>query len=90
MYTVLVYLIITSFSHALPKIIFMVAFGVEDLTTTDKDILSGVILLLFAYGPASASFTYCFSFMFSSPAYCSILNIVFAFLIGESSTPRLG
>lgn len=61
----------------------MFAFDVEELTTSKNDVLSGVIVLLIGYGPAAASFTYCTSFLFSSPAFCSVFNIVFGFLIGE-------
>jgi hypothetical protein len=60
----------------------MFAFGVEELTTTANDVVGGVIFLLFAFGPAAASFTYCTTFVFSSPAYCNVLNIIFGFLIG--------
>jgi len=60
----------------------MFAFDIEDLTTTRYGVVGGVIVLLLAFGPAAASFTYCTSFLFSSPAYCNALNIVFGFLIG--------
>lgn len=62
----------------------MFAFDIDDLTTTKHGVVGGVIALLFAFGPAAASFTYCTSFMFSSPAYCNVLNIVLGFLIGSS------
>lgn len=61
----------------------MFAFGVDDLTTTSNDVVGGVIVLLFAFGPAAASFAYCTSFLFSSPAYYNVLNIIFGFLIGK-------
>lgn len=62
----------------------MFAFGVEELTTTENDVVGGVIVLLVAFGPAATSFTYCTSFLFSSPAYCNVLNIIIGFLIGVS------
>lgn len=67
-------------------VILMFAFGIDDLTTTTNDVVSGVIMLLVLYGPAAASFTYCSTFMFSSPAYCNIMNIIFGFLIGFGGT----
>ena len=60
----------------------MFGFGIEDLTTTSNDVVGGVIVLLFLFGPAAAAFTYCTSFMFTSPAYCNVLNIIFGFLVG--------
>lgn len=64
------------------QIILLFAFGIDDLTTTKHSVVEGVLVLLFLYGPAAAAFTYCTSFLFSSPAYCNVLNIVFGFLIG--------
>ena len=63
----------------------MFAFGVDQLTTTTNDVVGGVIVLLFAFGPAAAAFTYCTTFLFSSPAYCNVLNIIFGFLVGAST-----
>ena len=60
----------------------MFGFGIEDLTTTSNDVVGGVIVLLFLFGPAAAAFTYCTTFMFTSPAYCNVLNIIFGFLVG--------
>lgn len=67
-------------------VILMFAFDIDDLTTTKHGVVGGVITLLFAFGPAAASFTYCTSFMFSSPAYCNVLNIVVGFLLGFGGT----
>jgi len=67
-------------------IIFMFGFDIEVLTTTEYDVVSGVIAILLAFGPAAASFTYCTTFMFNSPAYCNVLNIVFNFLIAFGGT----
>ena len=64
----------------------MFAFGVDELTTTTNDVVGGVIVLLFVFGPAATAFTYCTTFIFSSPAYCNSLNIIFGFLIGASRT----
>lgn len=71
--------------NPMPQIILMFAFDIDDLTTTRHGVVGGVITLLFAFGPAAASFTYCTSFLFSSPAYCNVLNIVVGFLMGALS-----
>ena len=63
-------------------VVLMFAFDIEALTTTKHGIVGGVIALLFFYGPAAASFTYCTTFMFSSPAYCNVFNIVVGVLTG--------
>jgi ABC-2 family transporter protein len=53
-------------------VMLMYAFDVEALTTSDRGINSGVICLLILFGPAAASFTYCLTFMFSSPSLCNM------------------
>jgi hypothetical protein len=63
-------------------VILMFAFDVETFTTTDDGVLGGVIVLLVLFGPAAAGFTYCVSFMFSSPSMCNLFVIVFNFIIG--------
>jgi hypothetical protein len=60
----------------------MFAFDVEVLTTTSQDVVSGVIVVLFLFGPASAGMTYCMSFAFTSAAYCNMVVIISGFLIG--------
>jgi ATP-binding cassette, subfamily A (ABC1), member 3 len=60
----------------------MFAFQVEILTTTNRDVFSGVVATLFLYGPASAGFTYCLSFAFQSASLCNITVIIAGFLIG--------
>ena len=60
----------------------MFIFSVNVLTTTDRGVVGGVITLLFLFGPASASFTYCLSFLFSSPSICNLVVIISGFLIG--------
>jgi ATP-binding cassette, subfamily A (ABC1), member 3 len=63
-------------------IILMFVFDLDVLTTTDNGTLGGVLALILLFGPASASFTYCFSFMFSSPSICNLLLIIGGFLVG--------
>ena len=67
-------------------VILMYAFGVSNLTTTDNGVVSAVITLLVLFGPAVASFSYCFSFMFSSPSICNLILIISGFLIGFGGT----
>jgi hypothetical protein len=67
-------------------VILMFAFDVETFTTTDDGVLGGVIVLLVLFGPAAAGFTYCVSFMFSSPSMCNLFVIVFNFIIGLAGT----
>ena len=63
-------------------IALMFAFDVEALATTSRGIAGGVITLLVLFGPAAASFTYCISFAFESPAMCNLFVIISGFLIG--------
>ena len=63
-------------------VILMFAFGVEVLTTSNNDVVSGVIITLLLFGPASAAFTYCLSFGFTSASLCNVVVIISAFLIG--------
>jgi len=63
-------------------VILMFAFGVETFTTRDRGIVGGVIMVLVLFGPATAGFTYCMSFLFKSPSMCNLFVIVFNFLIG--------
>jgi hypothetical protein len=57
-------------------VILMFAFDVTALTTTARGVVGGVIVLLFLYGPASAGFAYCVSFMFKSPSMCNLFIII--------------
>ena len=61
---------------------FMFMFKIEILTTSDRDVFSGVLATLFFFGPASAGFAYCVSFAYSSPSLCNLVIIIFGFLIG--------
>ncbi|OEU16083.1 hypothetical protein FRACYDRAFT_208005 [Fragilariopsis cylindrus CCMP1102] len=67
-------------------IILMFAFDVSNFTSTEDGVLGAVIALLVLFGPASASFSYCFSFMFSSPSICNLIIIISGFLIGFGGT----
>jgi ABC-type multidrug transport system ATPase subunit len=67
-------------------VILMYAFDVSTLTTTDNGVVGGVITVLVLYGPAVASFSYCVSFMFSSPSICNLILIISGFLIGFGGT----
>lgn len=60
----------------------MFAFDVSVLTTTNRNVLSGVIATLVCFGPAVAGFAYVSSFFFTSPAFCNVFLIVSGFLIG--------
>jgi ATP-binding cassette subfamily A (ABC1) protein 1 len=64
----------------------MYAFDVSVLTTSERGVVGGVILLFVLFGPAAASFTYCVSFLFSSPSICNVFVIIFSFLIGLGGT----
>merc|ERR1719343_417725 len=63
-------------------VILMYAFDVSNLTTTDNGVVSAVIALFVLFGPAVASFSYCFSFLFKSPSVCNLILIITGFLIG--------
>jgi ATP-binding cassette, subfamily A (ABC1), member 3 len=55
---------------------------VKSLTTSDRDVFSAVLVVLFFYGPAAAGYSCCWSFAFTSPSLCNIFLIVSGFLIG--------
>lgn len=63
-------------------IALMFAFHVDLLTTTNRDVLSGVLTVLTLYGPASAGFTYCVTFGYQSASLCSTVVIISGFFIG--------
>lgn len=67
-------------------VILMYAFDVSTLTTNEDGVVTGVIALLVLFGPAVASFSYCFSFMFDSPSICNLILIISGFLIGFGGT----
>jgi len=67
-------------------VILMYAFNVSNLTTTEDGVVGAVITLLVLFGPAVASFSYCFSFMFRSPSVCNLILIISGFLIGFGGT----
>jgi ATP-binding cassette, subfamily A (ABC1), member 3 len=57
-------------------------FGMDSLTTSNRDAFSGIVAVLFLYGPAATSFTYCLTFAFTSPSVCTMVSIISGFLIG--------
>jgi ATP-binding cassette, subfamily A (ABC1), member 3 len=57
-------------------------FDMDLLTTNDRDAFSGILAVLFLYGPAATAYTYCLSFAFSSPSVCTMVSIISGFLIG--------
>jgi ATP-binding cassette, subfamily A (ABC1), member 3 len=63
-------------------IALMFAFHVEQLTTSERNVFSGVVTILALYGPASAGFTYCISFAFHSANLCNITVIITGFFVG--------
>jgi len=67
-------------------VILMYAFDVSTLTATENGVAGGVITILVLFGPAVASFSYCVSFIFSSPSICNLILIISGFLIGFGGT----
>jgi len=67
-------------------VILMYAFDVTPLTTKENDAVYGVITIMFLYGPAVASFSYCVSFLFTSPSICNLILIISGFLVGFGGT----
>jgi len=67
-------------------IALMFIFDVDVLVETENGALGGVIILLLLFGPAAASFTYCVTFLFTSPSVCNLFIIIFGFLIGMGGT----
>jgi len=67
-------------------VILMFTFDVSSLTTTENGVIGAVIALLVLFGPAVASFSYCISFMFTSPSVCNLILIISGFLIGFGGT----
>jgi ATP-binding cassette subfamily A (ABC1) protein 3 len=63
-------------------VILIYAFSIDVLKTAVRDVNSGVIVLLFLFGPAAAGFTYCVSFAFTSSSICNVFVIITGFLIG--------
>jgi hypothetical protein len=63
-------------------IILMFAFQIKTFITTKRSVVTGVIVSLILFGPSSAGFTYCISFLFQSPSLCQLFVIVFNFFIG--------
>lgn len=61
-------------------VIMMFAFNVTALTTTTNDVVIGVVVALIFYGPASAGFSYCVSFVFKSPSMCNMFIIICEFI----------
>jgi ATP-binding cassette, subfamily A (ABC1), member 3 len=74
-----------SLNYQLPlwiTVIMMFIFDVGVLTTRTNGVLSGVLAILFLYGPASAGFAYCASFAFKSPSMSFVALMISGFLIG--------
>lgn len=67
-------------------VILVFIFGVSAITTTDRGMIGGFIVLLFLFGPAAAAFSYCVSFMFKNPSLCNITLIVSGFLISMGAS----
>jgi hypothetical protein len=67
-------------------IALMFIFDVKVLTTQERGVFTGIVAILVLYGPASAGFTYCVSFGFSSASLCNIAIIISGFLIGMGGT----
>mmetsp|Transcript_20566 Transcript_20566/g.48274 ORF Transcript_20566/g.48274 Transcript_20566/m.48274 type:complete len:1247 (+) Transcript_20566:2893-6633(+) len=67
-------------------VLLMFVFDVSSLTTTENGVLSAVLTLMVLFGPAVASFSYCTSFMFTSPSVCNLILIVSGFLISLGGT----
>lgn len=63
-------------------VILMFAFQVNSFTTSSQQVVGGVIVVLFLFGPAAAGFSYCISFLFQSAALANMAVIIFSFLIG--------
>ncbi len=64
----------------------MFIFDVEIITTSERGVFGGALILLILFGPAAASFTYCVSFMFSSPSICNVVVISFGGIVGLVGT----
>jgi hypothetical protein len=63
-------------------VILLFAFDIQVFITSEHGVVEGVIVLLFLFGPAAASFSYCVSFAFETPNMCNLFVIVSGFLIG--------
>ena len=42
--------------------------------------------LLFLFGPAAASLSYCMSFFFKSPSLCNIVVVISGFIVGMGAS----
>lgn len=67
----------------------MFVFDLDILTTSDRDIFSGICTIIFLFGPALAGFTYCVSFAFNSASACNVFVIVFGCLVGIGGTSNV-
>lgn len=79
----------TALSHSTVltlSVILIFAFDASVFTTTERHAIEGVICLLLLFGPAAASLSYCFSFMFKSPSLCNVTIIISGFLIGMGAS----
>lgn len=64
----------------------MFIFSIDIMTTTKGGIFGGILALLVLFGPATASFSYLISFLFSSPSICNLFIIITSFLIAFGGT----
>lgn len=76
-------------NYAIPAtitVILVFAFDVAAITTTERNMLGGFIVIICLFGPAAAAFTYCVSFMFKNPSLCNVILIVSGFLISMGAS----
>lgn len=77
---------LTESKQSFLEVILVFSFDVSAITTTDRGMIGGFIVLLFLFGPAAAAFSYCVSFMFKNPSLCNITLIVSGFLISMGAS----
>jgi ATP-binding cassette, subfamily A (ABC1), member 3 len=63
-------------------IAMMYIFDNEIMVTRERGVVGGILAIIILFGQAGASFTYCISFLFTSPAVCNTIVIVSGFLVG--------
>ena len=63
-------------------IIMLYSFDITTYITPEKDAGPAVLATLILFGPASAAFTYCTTFLFESPSKANFVSICFNFLVG--------
>lgn len=60
----------------------MFIFDIDILTTDSRNVFSGILAILFLFGPALAGFTYCASFAFTSASMCTVCVVSSGFFFG--------